>query len=202
MKIEKVNIDELIPYANNAKEHPQEQITQIASSISEFGFNDPIAIDDKNVIIEGHGRLLAAQKLGLKEVPTIRLSHLTDYQKKAYIIAHNKLTMNTGFDKDFLSLELIELENSDIDLSKIGLSFDNLDMIDDDDDFMPDLPDEDRNPLRKMSLIVSETQFNFIMETIKKVSDNSIDPEGLNDNRNGNGIYYICELLSNEVLNG
>jgi len=128
MKIENINISELIPYANNAKEHPQEQIGQIASSISEFGFNDPIAIDDKNVIIEGHGRLLAAQKLGLKEVPIIRLSHLNDYQKKAYIIAHNKLTMNTGFDEELLQIEMDFLKEASFDLEMMG--FDEDEMLD------------------------------------------------------------------------
>lgn len=120
----------------NAKEHPQEQIGQIASSISEFGFNDPIAIDDKNVIIEGHGRLLAAQKLGLKQVPVIRLSHLSNYQKKAYIIAHNKLTMNTGFDADLLQIEMDFLKDASFDLEMMG--FDENEIL----DFMNDVESE------------------------------------------------------------
>jgi ParB-like chromosome segregation protein Spo0J len=95
--VEKLPIKDLKPYENNAKEHPAKQIKQIMESIKAFGFNDPIAIDEDNVIIEGHGRLLAAQKLKLKEVPVIRLTHMSEAQKKAYIIAHNKLALNSGF---------------------------------------------------------------------------------------------------------
>jgi len=116
MKIENISIDKIIPYINNAKQHPDWQIKQIMGSIKEFGFNDPIAIDKDNVIIEGHGRLQAGLKLGLKEVPIIRLEHLTETQKKAYILAHNKLTMNTGFDEELLKLELESLEDIDWDV--------------------------------------------------------------------------------------
>ncbi len=104
MLIEKINIKALKEYKNNAKEHPEEQIQQIVESIKEFGFNDPIAIDENNMIIEGHGRLYALQRLGYEEADCIRLQHLTDKQKKAYILAHNKLTMNTGFDMEILNL--------------------------------------------------------------------------------------------------
>ena len=120
LKVEWVAIDEIIPYANNAKQHPAEQVAQIAASIREFGFNDPIAIDENNTIIEGHGRLLAARKLGLEKIPVIRLGHLSEAQKKAYILAHNKLCLNTGWDLDLLKLEiesLKELEFSDVTLT-------------------------------------------------------------------------------------
>lgn len=110
MQIEYVDIDKLIPYAKNAKKHPQEQVEQIKQSISEFGFNDPLAIDEGNVLIEGHGRLMAAKELGYTELPCIRLTELTEQQKKAYILAHNKLTMNSGFDLDLLNQELTAME--------------------------------------------------------------------------------------------
>lgn len=116
MVLEKINITDLKEYENNAKEHPEEQIQQIIASIKEFGFNDPIAIDENNVIIEGHGRLYALQRLGTKEVDCIRLSHLSEEQKRAYILAHNKLTMNTGFDIDKLNLELESIMNLDMSL--------------------------------------------------------------------------------------
>ena len=110
LKVEYIPIDQLKEYERNAKEHPESHIKQIAESIKEFGFNDPIGIDSDNTIIEGHGRLFAARKLKLKEVPIIRIGHLTDDQKKAYIIAHNKLTMNTGFDLNVLFNELESLD--------------------------------------------------------------------------------------------
>ena len=102
MEVELIQVDELIEYRYNAKSHPQEQIEQIIKSIEEFGFNDPIAIDENNTVIEGHGRLYALQEMGIQKVPCIRLSHLTEEQKKAYILAHNKLTMNTGWDDETL----------------------------------------------------------------------------------------------------
>lgn len=114
MEIELINIDEIIPYENNAKIHTDEQIEQIKKSILEFGNNDPIAIDKNNVIIEGHGRLLALKELGYKEVEVIKLGHLTDEQRRAYTLIHNKLTMNTGFDMELLIQELEDIQNIDM----------------------------------------------------------------------------------------
>jgi site-specific DNA-methyltransferase (adenine-specific) len=125
LQVEYVPIDVIKPYENNAKLHPQEQIEQIKKSIEEFGFDDPIAIwkdpeTNEDVIVEGHGRLIAAQELGFEAVPIIRLDHLTDEQRRAYMLVHNKLTMNTDFDLDILDLELEDLELSDIDMSMFG----------------------------------------------------------------------------------
>lgn len=114
MEIELINIDEIIPYKNNAKIHTDEQIEQIKKSILEFGNNDPIAIDKNNVIVEGHGRLLALKELGYKQVEVIKLGHLTEEQRKAYTLIHNKLTMNTGFDMELLIQELEDIQNIDM----------------------------------------------------------------------------------------
>ena len=116
------NVDDLLPYINNARTHDEMQINQIASSIKEFGFNSPIAIDNDNVILCGHGRLLGAKKLGLKEVPTVCLSHLTPQEKKAYILADNKIALNSGWDFDLLKLEFEDLKSVDFDLSLTGFS--------------------------------------------------------------------------------
>lgn len=97
-KIEYKSTDSLIPYANNSRTHNETQVTQIASSIKEFGFTNPILLDQDSGIIAGHGRVMAAKKLGLSEVPCIVLSHLSDAQKKAYVIADNKLALNAGRD--------------------------------------------------------------------------------------------------------
>ncbi len=118
MRVEALPIGDIVPYAHNAKEHPQWQIDQIAASIDEFGNNDPIAIDEGNVVIEGHGRLLALKQLGYQTAECIRLSHLSDEQKRAYILAHNKLTMNTGFDEEELAAELARI--TEIDMSELG----------------------------------------------------------------------------------
>ena len=126
MKIEKVKIEEIKLYENNAEIHPEWQVEQIKNSIIEFGFNDPIAIDENNVIIEGHRRYLALKELDYTEVEIIRLDHLTEEQKVAYAIAHNKLTMNTDFDTEKLRIELSKLEESNFDLSVLG--FENIEL--------------------------------------------------------------------------
>lgn len=114
MKIEKVALTKIKMYENNAKKHPQEQVEQIKKSIQEFGNNDPIAIDENNVIIEGHGRYMALKQLGYKTAECIRINDLTDEQKRAYILVHNKLTMNTGFDADKLAQELDKIKSIDM----------------------------------------------------------------------------------------
>ena len=119
MEIIKLNINDITPYEKNAKIHTEEQIEQIKKSIQEFGMNDPIAVwGDKNTIVEGHGRLEALKQLGYTEVDCIRLDHLTDEERKAYTLAHNKINMNTGFDIDLLDEELDSIE--DIDMSEFG----------------------------------------------------------------------------------
>ena len=125
MQIENVKLADIREYSTNAKLHPQSQIEQIKQSITDFEFNDPIAIDENNVIIEGHGRFKAVQQLGWTEVPCIRLEHMTDQQKKAYILAHNKLTMNTGFDQDMLDMEIESI--IDFDMEDYGFDIPELD---------------------------------------------------------------------------
>lgn len=110
-------IGDIVPFEGNAKQHPQWQIDQIVSSIQRNNFNDPIAIDENGVVIEGHGRLLAARQMGLTELPVIRLSDLTETQKREYILAHNKTTMNTGFDIYQLTQELDFLYGQEVDFS-------------------------------------------------------------------------------------
>lgn len=132
MEIINIDINEITPYEGNAKIHTREQVEQIMKSIEEFGMNDPIAVyGEDNLIIEGHGRLEALKELGYTEVPCIRLDHLTEEQRKAYTLIHNKLTMNTGFDLELLTEELENIIN--IDMSNFG--FEALENIDIDDFF-------------------------------------------------------------------
>lgn len=126
LKVEYVDIDTIKPYKNNAKLHPKEQIEQIKKSIENFGMNDPIGIWN-NEIVEGHGRILACKELGYKQIPVIKLDHLTDEERKSYIIAHNKLTMNSDFDIDILRTELENLKELDFDLELTGFNVDELD---------------------------------------------------------------------------
>ena len=114
------DINDLIPYIRNARTHSESQIAQIAASIKEFGFLSPILIAEDNTILAGHGRLAAARKLGLKQVPCVKESHLTETQRRAYIIADNKLSLNAGWDEDMLAIELSELQGADFDLDLLG----------------------------------------------------------------------------------
>jgi ParB-like chromosome segregation protein Spo0J len=121
MKIEKIKTEKLIPYARNAKKHDEIQISKLAGSIKEFGFNNPVLIDGENGIIAGHGRVMAAQKLELDEVPCIRLDHLTDVQRRAYILADNRLAeIGGGWDEEILKNELKGLLGEGIDISGLG----------------------------------------------------------------------------------
>lgn len=122
MKIENRKVEDLIPYARNSRTHSDEQVAQVAASIREFGFTNPVLVDGANGIIAGHGRVLAARKLGMIEVPTIELSHLTETQKRAYIIADNKLALNSGWDEEMLALEFSELEDLGYDIELTGFT--------------------------------------------------------------------------------
>ena len=156
MKIEQRLIEALIPYINNSRKHSDEQVAQIAASIKEFGWTNPILVDGTNGLIAGHGRLLAARKLGMNKVPVIELAHLSETQKKALIIADNKLALNSDWDTDLLMLELQELNNDDYDLSVLGFDKDELDALLNpiepttgltDEDAVPDVPDEPKTKL-------------------------------------------------------
>jgi DNA modification methylase len=127
MKIETLSTASLIPYARNAKRHEPAQISKLCGSIREFGFNNPVLIDKDNGIIAGHGRVMAAQSLGLETVPCIRLGHLTDTQRRAYILADNRLAeIGGGWDEEMLKLELADLAALDVDVAEIGFGAEDL----------------------------------------------------------------------------
>jgi len=119
MQIKEIEVAKLIPYANNSRTHDDAQVAQLAASIKEFGFRNPILVDGVG-IIAGHGRLMAARKLGLNKVPTIDCSDMTEIQKKAYIIADNKLALNSGWDAELLKLEVLNLEENNFNLELLG----------------------------------------------------------------------------------
>lgn len=120
--IKRVATVDLIPYANNSRVHSDEQVNQIAASIKEFGFLNPIIIDGDNGIIAGHGRVMAANKLGIKELPCVDASHLSEAQKKAYVIADNKIALNSDWDNELLRIELNVLDEMGFDISLTGFS--------------------------------------------------------------------------------
>jgi len=154
-RIEYISIDRLIPYSKNSRTHDDAQVAQIAASIKEFGWTNPILVDGTKGVIAGHGRLLAARKLGMDKVPTIELKDMTKTQKKAYVIADNRIALNSGWDTSMLSLELQELKD-DIDLSLLGFDPNELDALLNpieetegltDEDSVPDTPIEPKTKL-------------------------------------------------------
>jgi site-specific DNA-methyltransferase (adenine-specific) len=150
MKVVQKPVDKLIPYINNSRTHSDEQVAQIAASIKEFGWTNPILVDGENGIIAGHGRLMAARKLGYTEVPTIELKDLTETQRKAYIIADNRLALNAGWDNEMLTIELNDLLADGFALEMLGFDPKELDALLEpevlegltDEDAVPNVPDE------------------------------------------------------------
>ena len=122
LRIKHLPVDSLVPYAQNARTHSDAQVAQLAASIEEFGFTNPVLIDAGGVIIAGHGRVMAALKLGMDKVPCIVLDHLSEAQKRAYVLADNKLALNAGWDDALLGVELIEVSDLGVDLALTGFS--------------------------------------------------------------------------------
>lgn len=194
--IKKVKTSDLIPYANNSRLHSDEQVLQIASSIKEFGFLNPIIIDGDNGIIAGHGRVMAAKKLGIDELPCVDASHLTEAQKKAYVIADNKLALNSEWDNDILRIELNILDDLGFDLNLTGFSEDELSALSFDDDCeaeMPALKDGEKEPYQQKTFTLHDEQAAIVDDAITLARSNPLVDTGLNENSNGNALALICE---------
>lgn len=129
LQVESWPIERLLPYAANARTHPEEQVAQIAGSIAEFGFNVPCLVDERGVLVAGHGRVLGAMRLGLQQVPVIRLGHLTDAQARAFRLADNRIALNAGWDDALLSAELERLKEDGVNLELLGFAEDELDRL-------------------------------------------------------------------------
>lgn len=185
MKIERRALASLHPYANNAKKHPQSQIDQIAASILEFGNNDPIAVDENGTIIEGHGRYAALQQLGFTETDVIVLAGMTEEQKRAYILVHNQLTMNTGFDPERLRREIEAIES--INLADYDLYIPA--------EFEPEPEDEPTKAgpeLLSFVLTLSEEQYQELMQAVEiiKMACPALHSYG-NPNKRNNRIFEV-----------
>ena len=196
-----VFVKDLIPYINNSRTHSDEQVNQIASSIKEFGFTNPVLIDEDGGIIAGHGRVMAARKLGLEFVPSITLIGLTEAQKKAYIIADNQLPLNAGWDLDTLRLEIETLKELDFDIDLLGFDTDVIDKLLDIDAEFPELPDGDRDPFQQKTFTLHDEQAGTIDDAIMKAKADPRIDTGLNENSNGNAIAFICEQWLKGALN-
>ena len=197
MKIEQIPTEKLIPYARNAKKHDAAQVSKLAGSIREFGFNNPVLIDKDNGIIAGHGRVMAAQKLELKEVPCIRLGHLTNTQRRAYILADNRLAeIGGGWDEELLGLELSELRDTNFDLELMGFSEEELGAFAVEESGMPELSSEDKQPFQQMTFTVHDEQAEEVLAAITKAKGMGHGESGVNENNNGNAIAFICQSFN------
>ena len=186
LKVEYVPIGSIKPYSRNAKQHPQEQIEQIKASMREFGNIDPIGVWH-NEVVEGHGRLMAAQELGYDTIPIIRLDALTDEQRRAYALIHNQLTMNSGWDAELLDLELGDIE---LDMSEFGF-----------DDISPDdygtefsLPEGDKPPVQNMTFTFSDDEAEVIKQAIADMKESAAFKRydnPINENSNGRALYLV-----------
>jgi hypothetical protein len=219
VKIEKISIAKLIPYAANSRTHSDAQVAQIAASIREFGWTNPVLLDGANGIIAGHGRVMAAQKLGEVQVPTIELGHMTDTQKRAYIIADNKIAMNSGWDAQMLALEIGDLRNLGTDLELLGFSAADFSRMQDDTDLdrlnvmMDDGEDEDLDALEHsepkkssgtqeknkaelfpLSVMLEHEQRNTVFQAIRKAKQQ----HGLETS--SQAIWVICKEYLNESV--
>lgn len=188
LEVREMAVADLVPYANNAKKHPKEQIDQIAESISEFGNCDPIAVwhneDGEAEIVEGHGRVMALKQLGIDTAPVICLDHLTDEQRRIYTHVHNQTTINSGFDEQAL---IEDMDNLNADWEALGFE-----------EYMPvtdegfgtefELPDGDKPNVSKATFILATEQRDFIMDALENATCDEADTFG-NVNRNGNALY-------------
>lgn len=189
-------VSDLIPYVNNSRTHSDEQIAQVAASIREFGFTNSVLIDENNGIIAGHGRVLAAQKLNLEQVPVVIISGLTEAQKKAYVIADNKLALNSGWDFEVLRLEVETLKDLDFDIGLLG--FDDVELgellfdSDSEADF-PSLADGDKEPFQQKTFTLHDEQAAIVDDAVTLARTNPLVDTGLNENSNGNALALICQ---------
>jgi len=198
MNIETIAVDLLIPYARNSRTHSDEQVAQIAASIREFGFTNPVLIDGQDGIIAGHGRVLGARKLGMSDVPCIRLAHLSEAQKRAYVIADNKLALNAGWDEEILALELLDLRGEDFALPLSGFTSEELEQIFSAFDVsplgeMPQMPSGDRQPFQQVTFTLHDTQAEQVQAALKAARNIGPYIGSPNQNGNGNALARICE---------
>jgi ParB-like chromosome segregation protein Spo0J len=197
-RIEMWPLDRLVPYERNSRLHSPEQIAQVAASIAEFGFVNPVLVDSNDGIIAGHGRLAAAKELGLSELPVVVLDHLSDRQRRAYVIADNKLALNASWDVDMLAMEVDALRDEDFNLDLLGFSEDELKGLAaevDELEEMPELADGDRQPIQQMTFTLHDDQAEILKEAIQKAKAIGPFVDTGNENSNGNAIARVAELF-------
>ena len=195
-KVERRPINGLIPYARNSRTHSDEQVAQIAASMKEWGWTNPVLVDEDGGIIAGHGRIMAARKLGMDEAPVMVAQGWTDAQKRAYVIADNKLALNAGWDEEALRIEFDELKTMDFNIQATGFSIDEVQALDfesGDEVGMPDLPNGDKEPYQQKTFTLHDEQAAIVDDAVTLARTNPLSDTGLNENSNGNALALICQ---------
>jgi len=195
-----VPLDDISPYGSNPKEHPDEQIDDIASSIRRFGWNQNLVIDDEGVIITGHGRRLAAKQLGEDKVPAIRRPEMSEAEKRAYRIADNRVT-ESEWDDPLLFSEIELLREQEISVEATGFSSDGIDDVEkgvepDEEEIeeaFDDLPDGERDPIRQRTFTLAEEQLDTVETAVERAKENAETDHPVNSNDNGNALAVVCE---------
>lgn len=192
-----VPAETLVPYDKNARTHSPDRVDQIAASMQEFGFTNPILIDEKNIIIAGHGRLEAAKRLNMESVPVIVLKGLTEAQRRAYVLADNRIALNAGWDENMLAAELADLEDEDFDLQLLGFSPEELDRLLPEAEplgSMPVLPSAAKPAFQQITFTLHNEQAARMKAAMNLAR--SMGPfSSLNENGNGNAIARVCEMF-------
>lgn len=193
-QVERWPIAKLIPYARNARTHSDAQVGQIAASIREWGWTMPVLVDETGTIIAGHGRVLAAHLLSIRDVPVMVARGWTEAQRRAYTLADNKLALNAGWDEQLLGLEMSDLRDFGTNLELVGFTAVEItDLLGAVDTVrLPDLPNGDRNPFQEMTFIVHDDQVVVIKEAMRQAKARG-PFEGPNENSNGNALARVCE---------
>ena len=193
-------VSDLIPYVNNSRVHSEEQVIQICSSIKEFGFTNPVLIDEESGVIAGHGRIMAAKKLGMKTVPCLVLAGLSEAQKKAYVIADNAIALKSEWNMDLLAVEVADLGDMDFDLDVLGFSDEELAelSLDGDEIAPPDMASGDKDNLRQCTFTLTESQYEGVMAAIKAAIAQGEFVDTGNGNKNGNGLARVCEAFNGQ----
>jgi ParB family chromosome partitioning protein len=195
-KIERKKVDDLIPYARNARTHSDEQVAQLAASIKEWGWTTPVLVDEGGEIIAGHGRVMAARKLNIDEIPTMTASGWSKAQKQAYVLADNQLPQNAGWDVDLLSVEMKDLDSDGFDLSLIGFDVDFIEGLNPLPlGEFPAMPDGEKEPFQQMTFTLHDEQVEQIKQAMDSAKSMGPFVGSLNENRNGNALSRICQIF-------
>lgn len=194
MQIVMKKIDELKHYEKNNKKHPEKQIAKLVDSIKEFGFKNPVLIDKDDVIIAGHGRTLAAERIGMQEVPCIDCSDLNENQVKALRLMDNKSADLAEWDFENIKFELEALKIDDFNIDLTGFEMADISGVEDSEEYGTEfsLPDGDKAPFQQMTFTLADAQAEFIKEAIRKIKEAKPNTETFgNENSNGNALYEV-----------